>query len=205
MVEERIPRKELAIRLLAHGYTTRAVNFRLQDAGHEQYPESELVRLRQQYAAHIDDLREREEIDIRERGLARTSERIRRLQDLAERLEDRILASPPQIPIPDGGVLSRAPKLAIKEVAEYRRILDQIRVESVPLGIAEALNESDPWVILITRLMQSGSDRLLSNNSPSQKSLTLPLRMINGELSDPDPERKSLQEESEAEKVSIPR
>lgn len=205
MVEERTPRKELAIRLLAHGYTTRAVNFRLQDAGHTQYPESELIKLRMQYSAHIDDLRERNEIEVRERGLARTSERIRRLTLLAEKLERRILASDLK-PIVDGeGVPVKFETIPLKAVAEYRRLLAQIQTESTPLGIMEALGDDDPWVILITRLTRLESDHQLPSSLPLRISSTSKSRTINGELSDPEPERKSLPAENEPEKVSIQR
>lgn len=207
MEEERTPRKELAIRLLANGYTTRSVNFQLQDAGHSPYPESELIQLRMQYSAHIDDLRERNEIEVRARGLARPSERIRRLVLLAEKLERKILASPQDSLVDEEGVpvKFKDQPLSLKAVAEYRRILAQIQTEAQPLGIVEALGDDDPWVILITGLMKLGSGQALSSNLPLQISSTSKSQTINVVPSDPEPERKLSPAESEPERVSIPR
>ena len=198
-------RHDLAIRLLSQGYTTRAVNFRLQDAGQTPFQESDLIRLRQQYAPEIDDLREREEIEVRARGLARRGERIRRLNKLAELLETRLFVSDPT----DGStesqpVPSERKDIPLKLIAEYRKLVAQIGQEADPLGIAEALDQNDPWVQVIIMLTKSGSVPKSVSNLSSQNLLESPLQEISSELSQAERERNLLQEESVEVRVSTP-
>lgn len=193
-METPVQRLDLAIRLLAHGYTTRAVNFRLQDAGLEPYPEADLVSLRQQHAPEIDDLREREEIETRGRGLARRHERIRRLTLVAEKLEQTIkIDIDPSIPSPD---TSKSGAVPLKALAEYRRTLSAIRDEADPLGIAEALDPNDTWVLLITRLTKLRSDPQLPSNLKSATLLESSSPLTRSDLFLPEPEKSSSQEES---------
>ncbi len=200
-------RHDLAIRLLSQGYTTRAVNFRLQDAGQTPFQESDLIRLRQQYAPEIDDLREREEIEVRARGLARRGERIRRLNKLAELLETRLFVSDPTDGSTDSQPVPRASEardIPLKLIAEYRKLVAQIGLEADPLGIAEALDQNDPWVQVIIMLTKSGSVPKSVSNLSSQTLLESPLQEISGELSLVEQERNSSQEESAEVRVSTP-
>lgn len=197
-------RRDLAIRLLSQGYTTSAVNFRLQDAGHNPYPEVKLIQIRQQYAPAIDDLREREEIEIRARGLARRGERIRRLSKLAEAIEPRLFISDSE-PANDsespGGVPS---EVNVKLAGEYRKVIQAIGQEADPLGITEALDPNDPWTQLIVLLTKSGSDRQLPSSLRSLTNSERSPRLTNSQFLPAEQERSSLLEESEQEKASSP-
>ncbi len=215
LIKERsTARHDLAIRLLSQGYTTRAVNFRLQDAGHSPFQESDLIRTRQQYAPEIDDLREREEIEVRARGLARRGERIRRLNLLAEELERRLFVSDPSNGSTESQPVPRSLNEAVniqetgkrevplKLIAEYRKLVAQIGQEADPLGIAEALDQNDPWVQVIVMLTKSGSVPKSVNSLSSAKLLESPLQEISSELSLVEQERNLSQEESVEVKVS---
>lgn len=221
MAEER---KDLAIQLLSQGYTTRAVNFRLQDAGLNPFQESELISMRQQYASEISDLREREEIELRAHGVARRGERIRRLNALVELLEERIF--PPSAPLgaapstlshqsvslapPGEGAVEvqedeggrRTRGIPLKLIAEYRKLIAQVGQEADPLGISAALDRDDPWVLLILDLTKYGSDRQLPSSIRSLLPAGSSSMPTNRGHSLPEPDVSSLQVVSEPERAS---
>ena len=150
-------RRGFAVDLLAQGYTTRMIIVKMTDADLKPYGEVELVLMRQQYAPQIDDLRERGEVEVLTRGLARRSERVRRLALLGEKLEHGLALDDPEGPVP------------LKVSVEYRKTLGQIQAEVDPLGLRSALDPDDPWMIMITKLMLLGEARQSLSSLPLQK------------------------------------
>jgi len=179
-------RKRRAIKLLAAGYTTRAIRRKMIKEGFEPYEEVELIQMRQRYAPEISDLQESHAIDVFDRGLARRSERVRRLTILAERLEDE---------------LEEQDLVPLKVSKEYRATLAQIGAETDPLGLSSPVDPKDPWVILISKLFKIGEAQQLPSSTQSQKPSELNSPTSNEKLLSVEVESNSLPEESVEVKV----
>lgn len=124
------------IKWFAQGYTVRTIALKVAMLTGISATDQDLLRLGVCYAEDIEKVR-REIAEIAlVRGLARKEERVARLNELAERWEDKAKE--------DG-----------KAARTYMATLKQIQSEMEPLGIRVHLDEEDPWAKLLKELSTS--------------------------------------------------
>lgn len=135
--------------LFARGYTVRTVKARMQTEFGIEMTNEALLRGGVQYAEDIEKVRKELAENAVQVGLARKEERIRRLGELAEAYEE---------PAIKGGT---------KAAGVYLKTLSQIQSETEPLGLKVAMDEEDPWMLLLKKLKPSSlPGALLPDQTP---------------------------------------
>ncbi len=123
------------------GYTIRRMRVLLRADGYDldHVPDAYLINLIRQHRIQLEEARDLLDVDLSLlTGLSNLPERVRRLAEQAEAIEDKASANP-------------------KWMTEYRGLLAQIRQEVEPLGITIRIN--DPWANLLTELAKISGQR----------------------------------------------
>jgi hypothetical protein len=145
-----LDQEELAgiIVLFARGYTVRYIERRLiERAAEKGRPDlvpnqQQLMTLAVRYGDDIDQIREDMEKQLLTTGLARKGERVRRLSEMAENIE-QVALRPPSAEAP----------LNLDAIEQYRKLVKDIHGEIEPLNI-KFIAPDDPWALLLNRLKE---------------------------------------------------
>ena len=127
----------------ARGYTIRYIESQLRSraakAGMvDQLPtEQDLLTLAVRYSNDIEQVRSDLAKDALRAGLARKEERVRRLSESAEAIEDQVMSG-----------------MNLKATETYRKILSSIHDEVEPLHLV-IISPDDPWALLLTNLKKT--------------------------------------------------
>lgn len=123
------------IKLFAQGYTIRHIRNYIMKEIELEPSEADLIKVAVLYSDDITLVRQELAEEALMTGLARKEERVRRMNELAEKLEEL-------------GDALKAPKVA----RTYLAVLKQIQGEMEPLGITVTLPGNDPWMQLLQKL-----------------------------------------------------
>jgi ribonucleotide reductase alpha subunit len=141
-----LPMTRFIVQLFARGYTLRAIKKKVLLEYEKELTDTELLRYMDRYAPDIMAYQEQADQITLTTGLAKKEERVARLSELAEELEDDALKGNPKLaPI-------------------YLRTLKQIQEEMEPLGINVSLPPNDPWRILLENLREVAQRSLPSQS-----------------------------------------
>lgn len=148
------------IELFARGYTIRFIEDKLKRRAAEK-GRSDLVPTPQQlltlavrYADDVEAVRGELAKRTFEAGLARKEERVRRLSEAAEAIEDQVMSG-----------------INLKATETYRKILQSVHEEVEPLKLV-VISPDDPWAQLLSNLKETrDSSTQGEETSDSQSSL----------------------------------
>lgn len=136
------------IELFAEGYTARYIVQHIKEQFEVELSDAQVLQAAVQFEADIAHYQEELGQKVMKRGLARKEERIRRLARIAERLEPK-----------------EDENMNLKQVKEYRATLKQIGDEVSPLGLTVPIDESDQWLVLLSKLKPSTPQDLIEKES----------------------------------------
>ena len=140
---------------LARGYTIRRIQMlALRNGWHEAPTPQEIISARVELDSTLVAIRDTEADFTMKYGVAKKEERIRRLTEVVEVLEDYLPAPIGHaVPDPDGEGPGRQVLPNLKLIKEYRALLKDISEETQPRPGPSGLGgEGDKWVLLLERL-----------------------------------------------------
>lgn len=148
------PYRSYLVGWLSRGYTLRRIQGAAVRAGWPIIPSAKAVILaRAEYVrtGELQAARENEGQSVLSFGLARQEERVRRLTQIAERLEPYVGIDQDEL----AEDVINTPKAAppnLKMVTAYQKILEQIQSETSDLGLKVSVTPDDQWMTLLTGL-----------------------------------------------------